>query len=590
MTSPLVDPPIPYGMASFARIRREGWLYVDKTRYIRTLEQHPYAFLIRPRRFGKSLWLAVLECYYDRNTADQFDALFGGTDIAAEPTLERNNHVILRFDFSALDQTLATLQERFERYCGQRIRVAMERNMDLFPAPVRERILGLPDANAKLEALFAFASESDIRVYVLIDEYDNFANNVLAHHGEAAYEDFTHGEGFYRSFFAALKAGTGGGAGLDRLFMAGVSPITLDDVTSGFNIGTNISLSARFHDLLGFTEDEVSRLLTQYREGGSFKGDVNETLEVMREWYDGYRFCVDASETLFNTDMVLYYLQEAVLEGRPPRRLIDDNVRIDYGKLRHLLVVNERLNGNFDMLGQLASDEEMSLNLRSTFPLAELEQPDSFGSLLHYFGLVSIRGEQGMQTVVGIPNQTVRQLLYGYLREGLRDVGAFSVNLHRLTGLGQDMVLRGDWRPFFEFLRDAIAEQTGIRDYISGEKVIQGFLAAYLSATESFLLRSEAELAKGYADLLLEPFPDRQGGLRHGYVIELKYLKRGTTGDGEALERLVANLVEQAKTQLTRYLADSKLGLGKDRVRFTGIALVFHGWDLVASESVAPGN
>ena len=589
MTVPPAHPPIPYGMSDFSTIRREGYLYVDKTRFIRTLEQHRYAFLIRPRRFGKSLWLSVLEHYYDRRFREQFDELFGGTEIAAAPTPERNSHVVLRFDFSALDQALATLPERFEEYCEQCIGDALDRNADMFPPLVREGILGRPGTNAKLGALFAFAAESDIHIYVLIDEYDNFANNVLAHHGDAAYEDFTHGEGFYRSFFAALKAGTGSG-GLGRLFMTGVSPITLDDVTSGFNIGTNISLSARFHDVLGFTEDEVSRLLMMYHENSALEGDVSETLDVMREWYDGYRFCVDALATLFNTDMVLYYLQEAVLEGRPPRQLIDDNVRIDYGKLRHLLVVNQRLNGNFDMLGQLASDEEMSLNLRSTFPLAVLEQPDSFGSLLHYFGLVSIRGEQGMQTVVGIPNQTVRQLLYGYLRDGLRDVGAFSVNLHRLTGLGQDMVLRGDWRPFFESLRDAIAEQTGIRDYISGEKVIQGFLAAYLSATESFLLRSEAELGKGYADLLLEPLPDRQGGLRHGYVIELRYLKRGTTGDGEALQELVANLVEQAKTQLTRYLADSKLGLGKDRVRFTGIALVFHGWELVASESVAPGN
>ena len=208
---------------------------------------------------------------------------------------------------------------------------------------------------------------------------------------------------------------------------------------------------------------------------------MQEELEVMREWYDGYRFCVDAPATLFNTDMVLYYLQESVLEGRPPRELIDDNVRIDYGKLRHLLVVNERLNGNFDMLGRLASGEAMSLRLRSTFPLSELAQPDSFGSLLHCLGLVSIRGERGMQTVLGIPNQTVRQLMHGYLRDGLRDVGAFSVNTHRLSALGQGMVLQGQWQPFFDFLREAIAEQTGIRDYIRGEKVIQGFLAGSVS-------------------------------------------------------------------------------------------------------------
>ena len=209
-------------------------------------EEESYAFLIRPRRFGKSLWVSVLENYYDRTRADEWHAVFDGTDIGRQPTEDRSRYVILRFNFSAFDDTLETLRERFEAYCEMVIRRALERNADLFPDAAVRRILAPPATEGRLGELFTYAGDRGIPLYGLIDEYDNFANTVLAHHGREAYEWFTHGGGFYRNFFATLKAGAGeSGGGLERLFITGVSPITMDDVTSGFNIGSNVSVSPR---------------------------------------------------------------------------------------------------------------------------------------------------------------------------------------------------------------------------------------------------------------------------------------------------------------------------------------------------------
>ena len=339
-------PRIPYGVANFRRIRLEHRLYVDKTRFLHALEQVDHAVLIRPRRFGKTCWVSVLEHYYDRTWAHEFDAVFGGTDVGRQPTEHRHRYVVLRFNFSAFKTALDGLEHHFEEYCQLRLRNALERNPDLFPEAAVRRIRAPASVNGQLNELFAYAGERGIPLYALIDEYDNFANTVLAHHGGAAYQRFTHGGGFYRNFFATLKAGTeAGSGGLERLFITGVSPVTLDDVTSGFNVGRNISLRPEFNDLLGFTEDEVRGLLELYRDHGVLDQDANAALDVMREWYNGYRFAEDVENDLYNTDMVLYYLCESIPNQSLPRELIDTNVRIDYGKVRHLLVVGRRLNG-----------------------------------------------------------------------------------------------------------------------------------------------------------------------------------------------------------------------------------------------------
>ena len=580
---PASYPRIPYGWADFRAIRLENRLYVDKTRFIHALEEERYVFLIRPRRFGKSCWVSLLDNYYDRRGADEFEAVFGGTHLGQQPTENRHRYVVLRFNFSAFDNTLDTLRERFETYCHLIVRNALERNRDLFPKEHTERILSLPSIDAKLNELFLYAGDHGILLYVLIDEYDNFANTVLAYHGTEAYQSFTHGGGFYRNFFATLKDGAGHSrGGLERMFITGVSPITMDDVTSGFNIGKNISLHPEFNDLLGFTEEEVRGLLEMYRDCGVFDQEVEAALAVMREWYNGYRFAKSAQGDLYNTDMVLYFLDGSIPNRGMPDELIDTNVRIDYGKLRHLLTVNRQLNGNFDLLRHIIGEQQVDSDIQLSFPLEQLDQPENFLSLLFYFGLLSIRGVESGVPRLGIPNQTVKRLMYGYLRDAYRDVGVFSVSHYTFSRLVRTMGYDGTWQPALDFLRDALVEQTGIRDYMDGEKVIHGFVAAHFSMVNHFLLHSEYELNKGYADLYLEPFVAQYPDLRYGYVLELKYLRRRESLD----EALLAATLGEAAQQVRSYLADPGLQRRYPSVRHIGLAVVFHGWEMVAYETV----
>ena len=585
-------PRIPYGEADFRRIRLNRWLYVDKTRFVRTLEDERYVFFIRPRRFGKTCWLSLLENYYDRRWAHEFDTVFAGTDLGRDPTAERHRYVVLRFNFSMVNDALPRLERSFETYCHMELRGAMERFPDLFPEAARQRILAPDGITDKLGELFHYAGEHDVPLYVLIDEYDNFANTILAHHGAEAYEELTHGGGFYRNFFAVLKGGTEqSGGGLERLFITGVSPVTLDDVTSGFNIGTNLSLEPAFNEMLGFTEAEVRSLVERYRRHGAFSQDVDTALGIMRAWYDGYRFAEEAETAVYNTDMVLYYLQKSVPNRQVPTYLIDTNVRIDYGKLRHLLVVNRRsaegsarLNGNFDLLRGIIGTESADARIQPSFPLKRLIKRENFLSLLHFFGLLSIREMVDGVPRLAIPNQTVKRLMYEYLREAYEDAGAFDVNLYEFGQRMMRMANQGEWRPVFEFLAEAIAAQTAIRDYIAGEKILQGFLAAYLSVTDYYVFRSEAELGKGHADISLEPLLARFPHLERGYLIELKYLRRGASaGEGR-----IAAAAAEASAQLRGYLADARLARQYPGVRFTGLILVFHGWELVVCEAVTP--
>ena len=334
--------------------------------------------------------------------------------------------------------------------------------------------------------------------------------------------------------------------------------------------------------MLGFTEEEVQNLLELYRDYGVFSQDVEEAMDVMREWYNGYRFSEEAEGDLYNTDMVLYFLAESMPNKKAPRELIDTNVRIDYGKLRHLLTVNRQLNGNFDLLRHIIGQEQVNTPIQLSFPLNQLDRRENFLSLLHYFGLLSIRAVERGMPQLGIPNQTVKRLMYGYLRDAYDDVGVFSVDVYTFFRLAQEMAYDGAWQPALDFLRDALAEQTGIRDYMDGEKVVHGFVAAHLSLSPYFLLHSEYELNKGYADLYLEPFVAQYADMQFGYVLELKYLKRRTSLD----ESVVADKVQEAVGQVRGYLADPLLRRRYPSVRHIGLAMVFHGWELVAYQAI----
>jgi len=357
---PITTKRIPYGVADYGRIRTENAYYVDKTHFIPLIEAAPfYLFCIRPRRIGKSLWLSVLQHYYDVNRADEFDLLFGDTYIGQQPTQNRNSYLILFFNFAMVNPNIDKLEASFESNCIDEINDFLSRYKRFFEPEDIEYIKEGQNVETRLRRIFYHASKKRLKIYLFIDEYDNFTNTILSNEGNQAYHDITHGVGFFRHFFNFLKGATGGQlSGLARLFITGVSPVTMDDVTSGFNIGRNISLNARFNEMMGFTEAEVIALLNYYQEHGLLHLPVEMLLEVMKTWYNNYYFGVSAKVAMYNSDMVLYFIDEVSIQTTLPEYLIDENIRIDYGKLRHLMAIDKRLNGNFSELKHIIAEDQ----------------------------------------------------------------------------------------------------------------------------------------------------------------------------------------------------------------------------------------
>jgi len=402
----------------------------------------------------------------------------------------------------------------------------------LFEEDERENILNEPNLENQLRRIFIYADQKNLKTYLLIDEYDNFTNTILADEGQQAYEDITQGAGFLRHFFNLLKGATGGQiSGLSRLFITGVSPVTMDDVTSGFNIGKNISLNRRFNETIGFTQTEVETMLTYYHEIGWMQLSVEEMLGVLKRWYNNYYFSPEAETAVYNSDMVLYFLDE--MKGRTslPLELIDFNVKTDYSKLRHLMLVDShikgetpKLNGNFGLLRSIIEDGEVKSPINSSFALSELLDRENFISLLYYFGLLSFTGDVHNVSLLRIPNQTIKFLMYGYMRSSLSIAEMFRVDIRLLHELLDNMAQYGEWRPFFDYLNQAVDKQASIRDHLNAEKVFHGFLLAYLNVTHHFVDHhfhtwSEREMGGGFVDLisrtLYRPFSQYQIWLSH---------------------------------------------------------------------------
>ena len=566
---------IPYAVSSYRTVREENCYYVDKTRYIPQLEDAgKFLFLIRPRRFGKSSLLTVLECYYDIVRKDGFGFFFDGTHIGGNPTREKNSFMILKFNFSQISPDPEKVEESFHGHARNCFFFFGEKYREFLDDRYFTMMESHEDAHQKLEFLLNYVGSKGLKVYVLIDEYDNFTNTILTTAGQGKYHEITHGAGFFRFFFNVLKGATDQvDPGVSRMFITGVSPVTMDDVTSGFNIGRNITLLPVFNELLGFTDQDVTELLDYYGIPGTGQDGV---MGLMREWYDSYRFSGRAGTTLFNTDMVLYFVKHFLEYQRPPDNMIDQNVRIDYGKLRHLMVLDQRLNGNFSRLADIIGTEgTAAAQVAESFPVEYLTEPENFVSLLFHFGLLSYAGKERLR----IPNRTVRRLMYTYLRDGYRDVNVFNVDLWRFANLIRDMAYRGEWEPVFRFLEEEVGTQTSVRDYLHGEKVIQTFLLAYLNVADYYISRTEEEMGKGFADIYLEPFLTKYPDLGYAYLIELKYVRRG-----DLPEEKQQALLDEAKEQLGKYAADRNVIRRTRGTTLKCLALVFCGWKLEAAE------
>lgn len=578
---------LPYGISDFPRLISENYYYVDKTSYIELLENQPnFLFLLRPRRFGKSLFMAMLEAYYSVDYRERFDELFSGLYIGQHPTPSRNTYLALRFNFSEVTSNPDEVERSFKAYCCMVIKDFIIGHEVLLGSDVWKVVKeDDTDPSAMLSALNRYITRTDCpHIYLLIDEYDNFTNTLLVTYGTERYRRTTHGEGFIREFFNTIKAATTGpGAAIDRLFITGVSPVTMDDVTSGFNIGTNISLLPQFNGIIGFSTDEVRRMVGYYQSEGALPSDVTEDglLEEMKPWYDNYCFSEDASdEHMFNSDMALYFLNSYLQQQRPPRQMVDNNIRTDYGKLRHLVQVDRRLGKNTSVIQQLVSEGRVTASIATSFPAERMVETDNFKSLLFYLGMLSIQGTDFGDTILSIPNLTVREQLYTYLVEAYRDASLFTLDLSVLSDLVKGMALHGEWEPVFRYFAAELERQSAVREFIEGEAHVKGFLLAYLGLTRGYTILPEHESSKGYADFYMMPDLQRQPDIAYSYLVEVKYARR------DATPAELAALKEQAASQLSRYAADEKVQKSKGHTTLRLLILLFRGWELEAEEVV----
>ncbi|WP_455635583.1 ATP-binding protein [Parabacteroides sp.] len=571
---------IPYGLTDFERIVTGNYYYVDKTRYIAEVEcGASFFFLIRPRRFGKSLFLNVMRWYYDINRKDRFQELFGDLYIGSHPTPEQGKYLVLDFNFAGVNPDPDQLLRSFNSHCAARFDFFARQYARFFDPGFTEELNSFEQADEKLNYLINKASNLNLSIYLFIDEYDNFTNAILSNVGDKHYKALTHGTGFFRYFFNKLKEGATGDGPIKRMFITGVSPVTMDDVTSGFNIGANMTTDYRFNGIIGFSEGEVREMLAYYKSETGFEDSVDDLINLMKPWYDNYRFseeCMD--EPMYNSDMVLYFLSNYLSLHKPPKNMIDNNIRTDYNKLRHLIRLDKRFGTNASIIQEIVNNGETTAVIKDAFPAEDITKPDNFKSLLYYFGLLSIKGTKRGDTLLGVPNLTVREQLYTYLIEAYREADVFSIELYKLHDLVKDMAYDGDWQPVFEYFSSELERQSAIREFIEGEAHVKGFLLAYLGLTRTYIIYPEYEANKGYADFYMMPDLIHQPEIAFSYIVEVKYARR------DASEADIEALIAEAAIQLRRYAADPKVHATKGDTELRLVTLVFKGWELAVCE------
>ena len=573
---------IPYGVADFKRLRRERYYYVDKTGYIPLLERAgSFLFLVRPRRFGKSLMASMLRYYYDIAETDNFDELFGGLDIATNPTENRNRYQVLYMDFSKIGGDAGqSLQERFEKYVGDRLDAFMRTYGGAYEADIVSSVAN-DTAAGKFTKIAAAAERLGHHLYLMLDEYDNFTNAMIQAEGNNSYRDITHGQGFYRAWFKMFKGS------FDRIYMTGVSPVTMDDLTSGFNIAMNVSQDADFNAMLGFSEEECLKLFTDFRGVGRYRdGEPAEWIAAIKPWYDGYCFSSRkrGKESVFNSDMVLYFLDTLVKTGEAPENWVDSNIATDYAKLKVIADIQRRIDpqnvqDSLPVTERLAANGEIWFNLKESFPADSIPNPENFKSLFYYYGIISMKERREGLDWFRIPNVCVKQQVFDYLREHYgRTRGP---DWTELGTLASGFAYRGEWKPFLERLAADFAETTPVRGGIQGESRIQGYMQAEFGHLDFYLMEPEMELSRGFCDFCLFPERYRFGDVRHSYLVELKY------SAADAADAEIAAKYDEALTQLAKYRSDKSVPILARGTVLHQLVFQFRGAELVRCGQIA---
>lgn len=567
---------IPYGMSNFTDVRDQNCYYVDKTRYIPTLEEEShYLIFVRPRRFGKSLFLSMLRAYYDVSVKDKFHQWFDGLWIGEHPTPLQGAYQVLYLDFSKIGGNIDELPKRFDEYSAVQLDGFLNRYESFYSEDFIRRFRSTRQGIEKLHILDAEAKRMGYLLYLIIDEYDNFTNVVLNELGNEAYRSITHASGFYRDAFKNYKGM------FDRIFMIGVSPVTLDDLTSGFNIGWNISTIPHFNMLLGFSEEDVREMFGYYQKVGKLKGDIESMIQEIKPWYNNYCFSeeyLDCDPKMFNSDMVLYYLRHRILSGKSPKQMIDPNTRTDYNKMKRLIRLDKLDGDRKGVIRKIAEEGRIITSLYESFSADRLTKPEIFPSLLFYYGMLTVVGTRGNLTVLGIPNNNVRKQYYEYMLETYQE--ADHINLTDLEILFSDMAFDGQWRPSLESIAKAYCNNSSVRSGIEGERNLQGFFTAYLSINAYYLTAPEVELNHGFCDLFLMADRMRYPEVEHSYILELKYLPR------DKFEARAEAQWEEAVQQIHRYAEGPRVQQLCRETQLHCIVMQFNGWELARMEEV----
>jgi Predicted AAA-ATPase/PD-(D/E)XK nuclease superfamily len=559
---------ITYGQSDFKALIDNGFFYQDRTKFIETLENWKSNFpvFLRPRRFGKSLFVMMLHYYYGLEHKEAFSTIFKNLYIGQHPTAEANKYMVLSFDFSGIDTT--THKSTYQGFLTNTIngvRTFIGAYKSFFTDEDKQIILGQLSPEAVVQTLFGILKTKDApnKIYLLIDEYDHFANELLSFDFKRFKSNVSQ-NGFVRKFYESLKKAARDGI-IGRIFITGVSPITMDSMTSGFNISDNISLNPIFHNMMGFTHAEVKTLL----EGIGIPSEKIPTMmSDLAEWYDGYQFA-EGEKPLFNPDMILYFLKEYSIKGEYPTEMLDSNIITDYQKIRNIFNIGEGETDRFSLLNELVEVGYIDFPLTRIYNLVHRFNEDDFLSLLFYMGLLTFKEAGSSDWRFQIPNYVIKKLYFEYFGALYLEKTRFSKSLRPISRAIDALMNDGRPTPFLEIVEHVLQENHSNRDeMVYGEKHLQTLIIALLFPYKAFKIHSEYESKRTYPDIFLERIPDRK--INFEVVLELKYVKKSALDkDPDTLN----NVIAEAQTQLNGYMATERFS----RPDVRGFYIVFFG-------------
>ena len=569
---------IPYGVSDFESVMTRNLYYVDKTMYLDEIEKQPDTLIfIRPRRFGKSLFISMMRAYYDKSKAKDFDALFGSLWIGSHPTPLRNHYQVLYLDFSQISNNITLLEKDFNSYCCIKLNDFIHTYRDDYPEDRVNEFLCSNDFDQKLNLLLNMSRKYGQALFLIIDEYDSFTNNVFSEQIEETQFKASLVGKFYSQVFKLFKGM------FERIFLTGVSPVTLDDLTSGFNIGWNVSMAPELDKMLGFSTEDVRQMFFYYKEVGMLPADcdIEAMITEMRPWYDNYCFakdCIESDVRVFNCDMVLYYLRNYVSYKRSPEIMLDPNTKTDYKKLNMLIQLDKLDGDRKGVMMDIIENGEIAATLIPSFSANEMTDPETFPSLLFYYGMLTIKGRYGTMLSLGIPNNNVRMQYYNYI---LKQYSQYKiVNVNKLQISFVKMSLDGSWRDTLQYMADCYKQLSSVRDTIEGERNIQGFFLAYLSLNDYYITAPELELNHGYCDFFLLPNMTHYHA-NHSYILELKYLSKSKYTEEEAGKQWA-----EAVEQINKYAVAPRVEALRQGTQMHKIIMQFCGWELVRMEEI----